>query len=62
LERRLVAVALIAFLVFSVPHTIFHFFNLEPYATGDLIANVVGLGVLVVIPAGLLLLLIRRPG
>ena len=59
LERRLVAVALIAFLAFSLPHTIYHYLNLGPYDTGDLIANVIGLGAMVVIPAGLLYLLTR---
>lgn len=61
LERRLVAIALGTYLLFSVPHTVFHYLNFEPFATGDLIANVIGLGAQVVIPIGLLVLL-RRDG
>ena len=43
MERRLVAIALIAYLLFSVPHTIWHLFNLEPYTTGNAIGNAVTL-------------------
>lgn len=59
LERRLVAVALISFLAFSIPHAIFHFFNLEPYGAGDAIGNVLGLAATVAMPLGLLYLLGR---
>lgn len=59
LERRLVAVALVAFLVFSLPHTIYHLFNLGPYDAGDAIANVIALGATVVVPIWLLWLLGR---
>lgn len=60
LERRLVAVALLSFLAFSLPHTIFHLFNLGPYDAADAIANVLGLAATVVIPIGLLIAL-REP-
>ena len=60
LERRLVAVALVSFLAFSLPHTIFHLFNLEPYDTADALANALGLIATVVIPIGLLVAL-RAP-
>ena len=43
LQRRLVVVAAASFLLFSVPHTIYHLLNLEPYSTGDAIANALGL-------------------
>jgi len=59
LERRLVLVAAASYLLFSVPHTIYHLFNLEPYATGDAIANVVTLAATVVLPAWLLFELAR---
>jgi hypothetical protein len=62
LERRLVAVALVSFLAFSLPHTIFHLFNLEPYETVDVLANVLGLVATVVIPIGLLVMLRERDG
>lgn len=61
LERRLILVALISFLAFSLPHTVFHLFNLEPYAIGDVIANLIALGATVLIPVGLLYLLARSP-
>lgn len=59
LDRRLVAVSLVSFLAFTVPHTTFHMFNLEPYATGDVIANVLALSSQVLIPVALLALLAR---
>jgi len=62
LERRLVAVALIAFLAFSLPHSTFHAFNLGPYSTADLLANAIGLGATVGIPGLLLYLLFGTPG
>jgi hypothetical protein len=66
LERRLVAVALISFLAFSLPHSIFHAFNLGSYSTGDLVANALGLGATVAVPVLLLYLLFgtadRGPG
>jgi hypothetical protein len=54
-ERRLVIVALASFLLFSLPHTIYHLFNLGPYSTGDAIANAVGLIATVLLPAWALL-------
>ena len=59
LERRLVVLALVSYLLFSIPHAIFHFFNLEPYGTGDAIANAVTLAATVLLPLGLLVLLAR---
>lgn len=57
LERRLVAVALVSFLAFSLPHTVFHLFNLGPYGTADAVANVLALGATVLVPVVLLWLL-----
>jgi hypothetical protein len=54
LERRLVRIAVVSYLLFSIPHTIFHVFNLEPYGTGDVIGNVVALTATVVLPLWLL--------
>jgi hypothetical protein len=54
LERRLLAVALVSYLLFSIPHTIFHLFNLEPFGTGDAIGNVIALTATVVLPIWLL--------
>jgi hypothetical protein len=54
LERRLVVTAICSYLLFSVPHAIYHYFNLEPYGTGDAIGNVVTLGLSVLLPLWLL--------
>lgn len=59
-ERLLVRIATVSFLAFSVPHFAYHAFNLEPYDTGDLVGNVVGLLVLVIPPAVVLAATFRR--
>ena len=61
LERRLVIVAAASFLLFSLPHTIYHVLNLGPYSTGDAIANALGLVATVVLPIWVLFEL-RRQG
>jgi hypothetical protein len=60
LDRRLVIVACASFLCFSVPHTIYHFLNLGPYDTFDVIANVTGLAATVLIPVWVLVV-VRNP-
>jgi alkylhydroperoxidase family enzyme len=60
LERRLVIVAAVSYLLFAIPHTIYHLLNLEPYATGDAIANAVTLAATVLLPAWLLFELARE--
>ena len=60
LERRWVVISLVAFLAFSLPHTLWHVFNLEPYSTGDAIANVVALAATVLLPIGVLVLVARE--
>jgi hypothetical protein len=59
LERRLVLIALISFLVYSVPHLIYHLLNLEPFSTGDAIAEAVTLAFTVVAPVWLLVVMLR---
>jgi AhpD family alkylhydroperoxidase len=59
LERRLVWVSLVAWLLFALPHTIYHLFNLEPYDTTDAVGNVIALALTVALPAALLVLLAR---
>ena len=61
LERRLVIVALVSFLVFSIPHTIFHLLNLDGISTGDAIAESVLLVLTVIAPLALLVAILRRP-
>ena len=60
LERRVVMLALGSYLLFAIPHTIYHLLNLEPYGTGDVIGNVIALGATVVLPVYLLVLLARE--
>lgn len=60
LDRRVALIALVSYLAYSIPHAIFHFFNLEPYETADAIANVITLAATVVVPVALLGLLIRK--
>jgi len=62
LERRLVAISLIAYLLFAIPHAIFHYLNLEPYGTGDVIGNVVALAATVLLPLWVLWVLGRDEG
>lgn len=59
LERRWVVISLVAFLAFSLPHTIWHAFNLEPYSTGNAIANIVTLAATVLLPLAVLALVAR---
>lgn len=59
LERRLVAIALIAFCAFSVPHTIWHLFELDALGTGDAVVEAALLLSTVAVPIGLLMLLSR---
>ncbi len=59
LERFWVKVAAVSYLAFSVPHFIWHLFNLEPYSTGNAIANVVTLAATVLLPLGVLYLVGR---
>ena len=54
LERRLVATAICSYLLFSVPHAIYHAFNLDPYGPGDALGNAITLGLTVLLPLWLL--------
>ncbi len=60
LERRWVVISLIAFLAFSIPHTVWHAFNLEPYSTGNAIGNIVTLAATVLLPLGVLFLVSKE--
>ena len=60
LERRLVAVAAGSFLLFSIPHTTYHYLNLGPYDTVDAVGNVVALLATVVLPLWVLFELYRQ--
>ena len=54
LERRLVRIALVLWLVFSVPHFIAHSRLTELFSTSDNLGNLVTLGIAVVLPVFLL--------
>ncbi|MEA2347758.1 MAG: hypothetical protein QOG62_1545 [Thermoleophilaceae bacterium] len=56
LTTRLVQAALIAWLVYSVPHLYFHLNNLSVYDASDQVANGVALSGQVLLGAGLLVL------
>lgn len=44
-ERRLVRTAMLAFLVYTVPHAVFHGLHLEGFSVADAIVQTVGFGV-----------------
>ena len=59
LERRFVCVALIAYLVFAVPHFVFHLSHLQDASPSELAFLVVSLGGSVLLPLVLLALVPR---
>lgn len=54
LTRELVVVAAAAAIVWGAPHLVYHVFNTEGLAVGDLLASLGGLAVYVVLPATVL--------
>lgn len=58
LRRRLVTGAMVAWLLYAVPHFVWHLLNLEPLSTGDAIANTITTG-WTVVGAVLVLYLVR---
>jgi hypothetical protein len=61
LDRRMATTALVAYLVFALPHLIFHLDHLEPFGAVDVVAQVVTLVVAALLPLPLLALLLRAP-
>ena len=59
LDRRLATTALAAYLVFALPHLLFHLQHLEPFGTVDAVTQVVTLVVAALLPLPLLAL-VRR--
>ncbi len=59
MERRFVGISLISYMLFSVPHAAWHLFHLEPYSTGDAVANAVTLTATVLLPAWALWVTVR---
>ena len=62
LEQRLVQVSLAAYLAYAVPHFIFHVTTGHAFPLGDNIANLLTLGIAVLLPLILLALVGRRGG
>jgi hypothetical protein len=62
LERRLVQVSLVSYLVYAVPHLIFHLTTGHAFPLLDNIANLVTLGLAVLLPLVLLALADRGRG
>ena len=56
LERKLVQVSLLAWLVYGVPHFIFHFMQVYAFSLGDNLAQLGLLGFIVLLPLALLTL------
>lgn len=61
MERRMVRVALGAYLLFAIPHLIFHVNHLEHFTTIDAVAQTIVLTVAVLLPVALLILTAARP-
>jgi hypothetical protein len=61
LDRRLAATALVAYLVFAVPHLAFHLQHLAPFGTFDAVAQAVTLVASAVLALPLLALARRAP-
>ncbi len=61
LERRLIQVALIAFVAYSIPHFAYHVTTTDHYSTGDNLGSLGGF-VLTMALALALLVLTRKPG
>jgi len=60
LERRLAQAALITWLVFEVPHFVFHAGQTHHFSAGSNLAQLSGLALLIVLPLVLLFLLPQR--
>ena len=58
-ERRLVQAILVAWLVYAVPHFVYHLLHLEHFAPVDRFAQTIGLGSIVLLPLVLLVALRR---
>ena len=55
MDLRLVQGSLVAYLVYSVPHFLFHLTNTHAYSVGDNLANLILLGLLVALPLAILI-------
>jgi Ca2+/Na+ antiporter len=60
MERRLVRLALVAYLLFAIPHLIFHVMHLENFTTVAAVAQTTLLTLAVLLPLALLILTRQR--
>jgi alkylhydroperoxidase family enzyme len=60
MSRATVVIACVSWLLFALPHAIYHGFNLDPYPTSDAIANAVVVTGAVLLPAWVLAMGARR--
>jgi hypothetical protein len=56
MERRMVRIALGAYLLFAIPHVIFHVTHLENFTTGATFGQTIALTLAVLLPIALLIL------
>ena len=61
LDRTLVRVALVALLVYALPHTVFHAGHLAGFPPGDALGQTLGTGLHLILTASLLVLTWRLP-
>ena len=61
LARAAVLAAAGAWIIYSLPHLVYHLRHLDPYDTGDKVANVVALTGALVLPVIVLVAELRRP-
>ncbi|HET6952686.1 MAG TPA: hypothetical protein VFI47_20050 [Acidimicrobiales bacterium] len=61
LSRAVVVAAAAAWLVFQVPHLVYHARHLDVYDTGDQVATMTALALAVVLPVAVLVAARRRP-
>lgn len=59
LDRRLVAITLVVFAVWTIPHVVFHSFHLHGFSPLDAVLQTVGFGIEVVVAAVLAVVLVR---
>jgi hypothetical protein len=61
MDRRLARVSLLAYLIFAVPHLVFHTTHLQHFPTGDATAQTTVLAAAVLLPLALLLSTLPTP-
>ena len=60
MTRAAVVIACVSWLMYALPHAVYHAFNLGPFGTGDAIANAIVLSSAVLLPAWVLVAVARR--